>query len=224
MAERYADAGADLIDLGAQSSHYEEETLHPEEEWSRLAPALDQVLSVGLPVSVDTWKPEVARHAVAEGAGLVNDTGGLRDPRMVKLLADTGSAGVAMRIDGTDPHRVRTLDTSGDLPGRIFGELERLLDGLENAGVTNLMVDPGIAINYPGDYAAYTRLQLEVIRRISELRRLGRPVLVPIPRKQTLAATMGYVTLSLEHGADMIRVHDVADAMTLVELMGRRMG
>ncbi len=86
-----------------------------------------------------------------------------------------------------------------------------------------LLLDPGIAINYPGDYSAYTRLQLDVIRRLAELRRLGRPVLVPIPRKQTLAATLGYVTLSLEHGADVVRVHDVADAVTLVELFERRM-
>ncbi len=105
--------------------------------------------------------------------------GGLRDPAMVELLAETGVAGVAMRIDGTDPHRVRPLDTSGDVPGRIFGELARLLEDLERAGVTNVLLDPGIAINYPGDYAAYTRLQLDVIRRLAELRRLGRPVLGP---------------------------------------------
>ena len=223
LAAGHAAAGADLIDLGAQSSHYEEATLTPEEEWSRLAPALHEVLAAGLPVSVDTWKPEVARRAIAEGAWLVNDTGGLRDPAMVGLLAETGVAGVAMRIDGTDPHRVRPLDMSGDVPGRIFGELAHLLEDLEQAGVTNLLLDPGIAINYPGDYSAYTRLQLDVIRRLAELRPLGRPVLVPIPRKQTLAATLGYVTLSLEHGADVVRVHDVADAVTLVELFGRRM-
>ena len=62
-----------------------------------------------------------------------------------------------------------------------------------------------------------------MIRRLGELRRLGRPVLVPIPRKQTFAATLGYVTLALEHGADIIRVHDVAEAVTLVTLLGRRM-
>ena len=223
MAESHAAAGADLIDLGAQSSHYEEATLTPEEEWRRLAPALRAVLAVGLPVSVDTWKPEVARRAIAEGARLVNDTGGLRDPAMVELLAETGVAGVAMRIDGTDPHRLRPLDTSGDVPGRIFGELALRVESLERAGVTNVVLDPGIAINYPGDYAAYTRVQLDVIRRLGELRRLGRPVLVPIPRKQTLAATLGYVTLALEHGADIIRVHDVAEAVTLVTLLGRRM-
>jgi dihydropteroate synthase len=222
MALGYASAGVDLIDLGAQSSHYEAGTLTPEEEWSRLGPALQAVLGAGLPVSVDTWKLEVARRAIAEGVGLVNDTGGLRHPAMVELLAETGIAGVAMRIDGPDPHRVRPLDTSGDGPGRIFGELAHRVESLRRSGVTNLAVDPGIAINYPGDYVAYTRLQLEVIRRLGELRRLGKPVLIPIPRKQALAATLGYVTLALEHGADMIRVHDVAEAVTLVTLFERR--
>ncbi len=167
-------AGADLIDLGAQSSHYEEATLTPEEEWSRLAPALHEVLAAGLPVSVDTWKPEVARRAIGRGcvAG-ERHREACATPPWSGCSPRRASAGVAMRIDGTDPHRVRPLDMSGDVPGRIFGELARLLEDLEQAGVTNLLLDPGIAINYPGDYSAYTRLQLEVIRRLAELRPAG---------------------------------------------------
>ena len=105
---------------------------------------------------------------------------------MIELLAETGWRG--WRCGSTGPTRigVRPLDTSGDVPGR-YSASWLFVSRAWRAGVTNVVVDPGIAINYPGDYAAYTRLQLDVIRRLGELRRLGRPVLVPIPRKQTLA-------------------------------------
>ncbi|MEX1272150.1 MAG: hypothetical protein WEB55_06845, partial [Acidimicrobiia bacterium] len=95
-------------------------------------------------------------------------------------------------------------------------------DELAHAGVTRTIVDPGISINYRGDYSAYTRMQLEVIRDLDTIRSLGRPVLVPIPRKKEDHRVAAYIALALDHGADLIRVHDVAMACDLVELFGRR--
>jgi dihydropteroate synthase len=96
-----------------------------------------------------------------------------------------------------------------------------LLADLELQGVVNVIVDPGIALNYRGDYEAYTRMQLEVIASAAELHALGRPVLIPIPRKRDFHRVIAYMSLALEHKADIIRVHDVAVACDLAKLFGR---
>jgi dihydropteroate synthase len=95
------------------------------------------------------------------------------------------------------------------------------LDQLAAEGIDQVIIDPGIALNYPSDYQAYTRLQLEVIRESAHLHELGRPVLIPIPRKREHQRVMAIIALALEYQADLIRVHDVAAACDLVELFGR---
>lgn len=87
-----------------------------------------------------------------------------------------------------------------------------------------MIVDPGIAVNHRGNYAAYTCLQLEVIRHADEFQVLKRTLLVPIPRKRDIHRVGAYITMALEHGADMIRVHDVAIAAELTRLWDRRVG
>ena len=84
-----------------------------------------------------------------------------------------------------------------------------------------MILDPGIALNYRGDYRAYTRLQLEVIRESASLHELGKPVRIPVPRKAEDHRVMAYISLALEYGADFIRVHDVEEAADLVSLFGR---
>ena len=84
-----------------------------------------------------------------------------------------------------------------------------------------VILDPGIALNYRGDYEAYTRMQLQVIADSEQLRDLGRPVLIPIPRKRDFHRVVAYIALALEHKADIIRVHDVAVACDLARLFGR---
>ena len=84
-----------------------------------------------------------------------------------------------------------------------------------------MIIDPGIALNYRSDYQAYTTMQLEVIADTSELRSLGKPILIPIPRKRDGHRVAAYISLALEHRADIIRVHDVAMACDLARLFGR---
>ena len=95
---------------------------------------------------------------------------------------------------------------------------------LEAMGITDVIVDPGISINYRGDYLAYTRMQLDVIRGLDALRGLGRPILVPIPRKQEDHRVAAYIAMALEYRADMIRVHDVEMACDLARLYDRLPG
>lgn len=221
LARRHRDQGAVIIDLGAQSSHFEAPTLEPREEIARLLPAVEALAADGFLVSVDTWKPEVAKAALAAGAVMVNDTGGGGDPAMRRLLASTGAATVVTYVEGAHPHDVGEVILSPDKAKTTAAWLEARLERLAGAGVTNVVVDPGIALNYRGDYLAYTAIQLEVIRSLDALRWLGRPVLVPIPRKREDHRVAAYITMALEHGADLIRVHDVGMACDLVRLFGR---
>ncbi|HUO47117.1 MAG TPA: dihydropteroate synthase [Acidimicrobiia bacterium] len=221
MARRYREMGAAIIDLGGQSSHFQGPTIPDELEIARLLPTIEALAKEDFVISVDTWKPEVARAALAAGAQIVNDTGGLADPEMRKVVAEWGIPVVAVYVEGANPHAVVALDTGGAKARRTAGVFADRLALLGAEGIDQVIIDPGIALNYPSDYQAYTRLQLEVIRESAALHELGRPVLIPIPRKKEDHRVMAYITLALEYGADLIRVHDVEAACDLVELFGR---
>lgn len=223
-ARRSRDLGASIIDLGAQSSHFENRELDPAEELERLLPALEVLVDDGFVVSVDTWKPEVAKAAIAAGAAILNDTSGLRDPVMVEAAASEGVAAVLMHIEGENPLAVGDRDLSGGRPGDVAAVLAQRVGELRAQGATQLVVDPGLSINYRSDYEAYGRLQLETIRALDELRASGCPVLVPVPRKAQDHRMVAYLTLAIDRGADILRVHDVEEACDLVPLLGRRLG
>lgn len=221
MARTYRDSGASIIDLGAQSSHYENVALSVEAELQRLLPALELLVADGFVVAVDTWKPQVAAAAVQAGAGIINDTGGLQDPAMVDVVRSAAVPAVAMYIEGENPLQVEAMEFSDAKAANMATLLGKRLATLAAAGITDVLVDPGLSINYRSDYRRYTLQQMEVIRRLSDLRSLGHPVLIPVPRKQEFGRVMAYATLALEYGADVIRVHDVEAACDLVRLYGR---
>jgi dihydropteroate synthase len=221
MACRYRDLGVQVIDLGGQSSHYLAEELSVDEELARLLPAIDVLVKDGFVVSVDTWKPEVARVSLESGAAIVNDTGGMRNPDMVAVIAKRDVPVVVTYVEGDTPLAVDNLEFVDDKAAQIAGRFAPLVDALSARGLTKLILDPGIAINYRSDYEEYTRQQLRVIRSLDTIRKLGYPIMVPIPRKRELSRVVAYVTMALEYGADMIRVHDPEEACDLVRLFGR---
>lgn len=221
MARDYRSWGAAIIDLGAQSSHFENVELPAQQELDRLLPALELLIDDGFIVTVDTWKPEVARAAIAAGAAILNDTGGLQDAAMVDVVGEAGVPAVVMYIEGENPLRVDSMEFSEDKAASMAARLIPRLDALAGVGITQLLLDPGLSINYRSDYQRYTRQQMGVIRALGELRNLGYPVLIPVPRKREFHRVMAYVTLALEYGADVIRVHDVEAACDLVRLYGR---
>lgn len=222
-ARQYRELGAAIIDLGAQSSHYENAALSPDAELRRLLPALELLVDDGFVVAVDTWKPAVASAALAHGAAIVNDTGGMQDPEMVRVVAAAGAAAVLMHIEGRDPLSVGAVGLSAEKASEVAARMQERLARLAAAGVDTsaLLLDPGLSINYRSDYAAYSRLQMQVVRDLGLLRALGHPVLVPVPRKAQAHRMLAYMTLALEYGADVVRVHDVELACDLVELFDR---
>lgn len=221
MADRYRQWGASLIDLGGQSSHLDNRTIEAADEISRVVPVIEALTAEDHAVAIDTWKPEVAEAAVDAGAVLVNDTGGLADAAMREVVKRTGVAVVAVYIEGANPHEVGELKISDDKAAHTAEGFRLLLGELADAGIHNVIVDPGIALNYRSDYDAYSRMQLEIIAASEHLHALGMPVLIPIPRKRDGHRLAVYIGLALEHEADIIRVHDVAMACDLVRLFGR---
>lgn len=222
MADRYRAWGATLIDLGGQSSHFDNPTLEVSDEVSLVVPVIEALTAEGHLVAIDTWKPEVAEAAVEAGAVIVNDTGGLADPEMREVVAATGVAAIAVYVEGENPHDVGEIEIRDDKAEQTAAGFRSLLAELAESGIHEVILDPGIALNYRGDYEAYTRMQLQVIAGSGMIRALGRPLLVPIPRKRDFHRVVAYMALALEHRADIIRVHDVAVACDLADLFGRK--
>jgi dihydropteroate synthase len=221
MADRYRSWGATLVDLGGQSSHLDNPTIDSADEISLVVPAIEALVAEGHLVSIDTWKAEVAAAAVDAGAVIVNDTGGLAGDEMREVVAATGVATVAVYVEGDNPHDVGEIEIREDKADRTTDRFATLIDDLDGLGIHNVILDPGIALNYRGDYEAYTRMQLQVIAGLASLKTLGRPVLVPIPRKRDFHRVAAYVSLAVEHEADIIRAHDVALACDIVRLFDR---
>lgn len=221
MADRYRRWGATLVDVGGQSSHIDNITIDAADEISRVVPVVEGLAADGHLVAIDTWKPDVAEAAVEAGAVMVNDTGGLADPEMRAVVARAEVAAIAVYVEGANPHDVGEIEIRDDKAAHTADGFRRLIAELSSEGIDNVILDPGIAVNYRGDYDAYSRMQLQVIADSHHLRALGKPVLIPIPRKRDGHRLAVYIGLALEHQADFIRAHDVAMACDLVRLFGR---
>ncbi len=210
-AEAAVAAGADLIDVGAESTRPGHAPISAEQELARLLPVLSAIVSrVTVPVSVDTSKAAVADAALAAGASIVNDVRGLtRDPDLAGVVAVRGVPAIVM-------HDVPPAD-GVDLVASILRELSRRLDRGVAAGIAwdHLIVDPGFG------FGKDWRQNLELLRRLGELRTLGRPILVGFSRKSTIGRVLGLpesdrlegtlatTALAIAGGVDVIRVHDV---------------
>jgi len=220
QALRMAEQGADILDLGAESTRPGASAVPEEEELSRLLPCLEAVLAcTSVPISVDTYKPRVARAALGEGAALLNDVTGLQDPEMARVAAERGAPVIIMHLKGT-PRDMQQAPTYQDLMGEIYGYLAARLCRAIAAGIpaAQVIVDPGFGFGKTVDH------NLELLRRLGELRSLGCPVLVGTSRKSTLGkilggappqerveATAATVALAIANGADLVRVHDVRE-------------
>jgi dihydropteroate synthase len=216
QAVRMCREGADIIDVGGESTRPGFEPISVEEEIRRTVPVIERLLrEVDAPVSIDTCKVGVARAALAAGARMVNDVHGFRrDPEVAAAAAESGVPAVAM-------HNQRGRSASG---GRdVIGDITAgLLESLRIAGEHGLprervIVDPGFNFGWTEEQA------LEMLRRLGELRTLGRPMLVGTSRKSTIGAVLGLpveerlegtaatVALAIAGGADIVRVHDVKE-------------
>lgn len=211
MARRAVASGADVIDLGGESTRPGHDPVPAAVEIARVVPSVEAVArAVPVPVSIDTSKAEVADAAIAAGATIVNDVRGLtRDPELAAVVARHGVPVVIMHDVPPEPH----LDLVESVKRELLTRVERAIAAGIAPGM--IIVDPGFG------FGKDWRQNLELLRRLPELRALGFPILVGFSRKSTigrvldlpveerLEGTLATTALAIAGGADIVRVHDV---------------
>jgi dihydropteroate synthase len=213
-------AGADLIDIGGESGVTNRPAVDPEEEIGRVVPLIERIAGeLGARVSVDTYKPAVARAAVAAGASIVNDVSGLRDPGLADVCAETGAALVLMHTRAAPKQKLLDPSLDGRVVADVLSFLSERIDLAVSRGVEpeQLVLDPG------PDFGKTPSQSVEVLRALPELHELGRPLLLAVSRKdfvgaitaraprERLAGTLAAVEYGVRCGVHILRVHDVAE-------------
>lgn len=216
-AEQMVEAGADLIDVGGESTRPGAAPVDAAEEWKRIGPVVEGLSLRGIGTSIDTSKAGVAERAVDGGAAVLNDVSGLRnDPALADVAARAGTGLILMHMRGT-PRTMQDDVDYGDLVGEVSDELGRSMRVAYDHGCApaQLVVDPGIG------FGKSTEGNIELIAGIGRLLDLGRPVLVGpsrksfigtllgVPAGERLEGTVAACLSALERGARLFRVHDV---------------
>lgn len=210
-------AGADIIDLGAESSRPGVAPTSEQEELARLLPVLENLAEVGVPVSVDTYKPAVMRAALASGAAMINDIYGLRQAGVLPLLAASDCAVCIMHMQGV-PATMQQAPHYQDVVAEVTAFLAQRVAAAEAAGIDRrrLLVDPGFG------FGKSLADNLALLRALETLRLDGLPLLAGLSRKSMLGtltgrsvearlpASLAAAVLAAEQGARVLRVHDVA--------------
>jgi dihydropteroate synthase len=215
----FFEEGAAIVDIGGESTRPGSEGVSLEEELRRVVPVLEAL--IGEPLSVDTSKAEVARRAIEAGVAMVNDVTALRgDPEMAGVVAD-GDAYVCLMHMLGEPRTMQDDPRYDDVVSEVAAFLEERLAFATDAGIPeeHICLDPGIGFGKTVEH------NLELLRRLEEIVALGRPVLVGASRKRFLgrvlgnaeaitgpaAASVAVAVLAYEHGASIVRAHDVRD-------------
>jgi dihydropteroate synthase len=218
VARAQVAAGAELVDVGGESGRTDRPAVSEQEEIDRVVPLVERLAGEGVAVSVDTWRSPVAAAALAAGAAMINDVSGLSDPELAEACAKAG-AGLVVTHTRLPPKQKGFPDYE-DVVGDVAGLLRERSAEARRRGVEEeqLVLDPGI------DLAKTPAESVEVLRRLPELRALGRPLLLAVSRKDfvgalterppagRLAGTLAAVGAAVEGGAAILRVHDVGEA------------
>jgi dihydropteroate synthase len=223
--------GADIIDLGGESTRPGAEPVSEAEELRRVLPVLEGLAGrIDIPISIDTYKAGVAREAIARGASIVNDISGLQyEPELGRVAAETGAALVLMHTRGRSKEMYGLADYS-DAPDDVMRELRAAIDRARRAGVRPdaLIVDPGLG------FAKRAEHSYAVLAHLDELAALDRPILSGPSRKSFLKAAIGdrepadrdwatatAVAASVLSGAHIVRVHNVKAMVDVIRVADR---
>jgi len=216
-----ADQGADLIDIGGESTRPGSDPVSAEEEWRRVGRVIETLArKVDVPLSIDTMKVEVAGKAVDAGASVVNDVSGMRDPAFIHFIASRQVGVVAMHMLG-NPKTMQQNPQYADVVGEVRGFLAARIGALEAAGVPAdaIAVDPGIGFGKSMEH------NLALLRGLPDLAALGHPVVIGVSRKsfigklgagepgERLPGSLAAATLAVARGAQVVRAHDVLETV-----------
>lgn len=219
FALRQSEDGAQIIDVGVQSGRTDTAIISEDEEIERLVPLVGALAKEGVVVSVDIWRARVAEAALEAGAAMINDVSGLADPTLAEITARAGAALVVMHTRAAP--KAEYFPGYGDPMADVIELLEERIEVAERHGVDReqVIVDPGL------DYAKTPDESIAVLRRLVELRRFNRPILLAVSRKyfigmltgkgpeKRLAGTLAAVQFGVDAGAQIVRVHDVAEVV-----------
>jgi dihydropteroate synthase len=209
--------GADLIDVGGESTRPDASEVTVEDEMRRVMPIVEALGGGAVPVSIDTSKPEVMRAALACGAAVVNDVRALSVPGAIDVVAASNCGAVLMHMQGT-PQTMQIDPRYADVAGEVAKFLRKRADEVFAAGVApeRVALDPGFGFGKTNEH------NFELLARLGELAALGRPLVVGISRKgmlkfatgrsvgERMVASVAAALIAVERGAHIVRVHDVA--------------
>ncbi len=220
QARRFVAEGADIIDVGGESTRPDSKPVSVSEELSRVIPAIERLAGeLSVPISIDTYKSQVARRAVAAGARMINDVWGLKqDPGLAQVAAEAGVPLVLASNQRDKP--------CPDIIAEVISSLKKSIKLARAAGVAeqDIIIDPGIG------FGKSLEQNLELIGRLAELKSLGRPILLGTSRKsviglvldlpvdERLLGTAATVATGIANGADMVRVHDVKEMVQVCRM------
>jgi dihydropteroate synthase len=220
--------GADIIDIGGESTRPGAQPVQPLEEIARTVPMIGRLREkTNALISIDTRKADVARAAIAAGADIINDISALSDPEMVNVAAETGAGLVLMHMQGT-PETMQKNPRYDDVVSNVWNFLEERMAFAVERGVApeQIVLDPGIGFGKTDEH------NLELLRGIPQLTIAGRPVLIGASRKQfigritgrevpaeRLAGSLAVAAFAVLHGAQILRVHDVKESCDTVRLV-----
>jgi dihydropteroate synthase len=225
-ASALIEEGADILDVGAESSRPGARGISADEELSRLAPVLQGLRDFPVPVSVDTAKPEVMRAALDAGASMINDITAFRASGALAAVAPSGAAICLMHMQG-EPRTMQSAPSYRDVVAEVAAFLEERVAAAVAAGIERerIVVDPGFGFGKSPVH------NFELLRNLGRIAGLGLPVLAGWSRKSTLgaitgrgpedrlAASLGAALLAVERGARIVRVHDVAATRDALEVL-----
>lgn len=226
-AQRMIAEGALIIDIGGESSRPGSDLVSIEEEVSRVLPVVQEVLKLGCIVSIDTMKPEVAKACLEAGAHIVNDISGFRNPAMVsvcKAYARSGVGCIVMHMKGM-PKTMQQHVSYTDVVSEVFSFLEGQVNLLAEAGIDQVMIDPGMGFGKEVEH------NLLLLLGLSRLKEIGKPVLVGASRKSLIGKITGAVVedrlpgcialhvTAVLNGADAVRVHDVKEHVQALQII-----
>jgi len=225
--EKMVEQGADMVDIGAESTRPQAKPVSLKDELARSIPVIKKLAKrIKVPISIDTYKPEVAQAALDNGVSVINDISGFRDSRMLKVASGSKCGIVIMHCKGT-PRNMQNNPRYACVIEEIIGYLDNAVKKASGAGISRerIIVDPGIGFGKTAEH------NLEIVKNLKEFKVLGQPVLIGVSRKSFIGKVLNsdvnerlYGTLAAniwarKNGASFLRVHDVSQTKQAVQVI-----
>jgi dihydropteroate synthase len=224
-AKQMVSDGADILDIGGESSRPGSEPLSEKQELARILPVVTRLLEeVSVPISIDTYKPLVADLCLKAGAHLINDITGLTNRKMRKIIAEHGVPVVMMHMQGTPKH-MQQNPVYQDVLGEIKTFFQKQITIAQDAGIQQIIIDPGIG------FGKTLQHNLQILHHLDTFTTLGCPLLVGPSRKsfigtitgrpvnERLEGTIAAIAIAIMNGANIVRVHDVKQCKQAIQVV-----